>query len=161
MPEPKAWFTAPFLNDAMRKYGWIVTGVPWKAFYTVGMMERSGHPEIMIHGMNGSQAHGMLVRCVQMIERGRRFLPGIHQGVAQNFPAKFVDVHPSNFHDWLGQALDYHRKWSESPLEVVQLLWCDRNGKFPGDPEYEDAFKHQLSFDVRRPEYETDLRRSL
>lgn len=153
--KPRGRFRHAFMNEQMRKWGWVVTGVPGKAIYTVGLMER-GHPEVMVHGLGPTQTHDLLIRCVEMVEKGHVFEPGIHDQVAEGFPTEFVEVHPSNFHDWLGQALDYHESWSRDPLRFVQLVWCDRNGKFPRDPEYEDEFKHQLMFDVRRPEYEID-----
>ena len=42
----KGRFVHKKLNEAMDRCGWIVTGVPGKALYTVGLMPKANHPEV-------------------------------------------------------------------------------------------------------------------
>ena len=146
----KRSFAHSVLNETMEKHGWIVTGVPGGAVYTVGLLT-VGHPELAIHGMAASQANSLLqVAAHEVLENKYEYTVGLHHNVAVGYPAKVIDVHESNFWDWFGQALDYY----EEDLKMRQLVWCDRAGKFPGDPLYDPAFGSQKLFNVRRPEYE-------
>lgn len=81
------------LDDVMKQYGWICTGVPGKAMYTVGLLDVFGHPEMMVHGLNPNTIHGLLVQAVEsQIKKGYRFEPGIHDNIAEGYPAKLIEV---------------------------------------------------------------------
>jgi hypothetical protein len=143
-------FRHRILNDLMKQHGWIATGVPGKAIYTVGLMTQFNHPEVAIHAMAGGQSKAIIDVAVQLLKRGQRLEPGINNDIAEGYPAMILDVHPSNFPDWFGQAFGYHGP----ALRIRQIVWCDTKGKFPGDPAYEHRFAMQKLFDVRRPEYD-------
>jgi hypothetical protein len=143
-------FQHRILNDLMKQHGWIATGVPGKAIYTVGLMTLFNHPEVAIHAMAGGQAKSIIDVAVQLLRRGQQLEPGISNDIAEGYPALILDVHPSNFPDWFGQALGYYG----AGLQIRQIVWCDSHGKFPGDPDYEHRFAMQKLFDVRRPEYD-------
>ena len=144
-------FKHRILNDLMKQHGWIATGVPGKAIYTVGLMTQFNHPEVAIHAMAGGQSKAIIDVAVELLKRGQRLEPGISNEIAEGYPALILDVHPSNFPDWFGQALGYY---GAAALKIRQIVWCDSHGKFPGDPAYEHRFAMQKLFDVRRPEYD-------
>ena len=144
------------VRHSLRKHGWIVTGVPGKAFYTIGLLDRFDHPELAIHGLSPERSGGVLHAAYASIENGNRLdqpnlvQPGVissKSGLSMDIMTLAVD--PSNFPDWFGQALGYY----QADLKMIQLLWPDREGRFPGNPDFDEKFKHQLRFDVRRPEY--------
>jgi len=140
------------LNELMRRHGWIATGVPGKAIYTVGLMTVFNHPEVAVHAMAPGQSKAIIDRAVELLKQGQRLEPGISNEIAEGYPAKLIDVHPSNFPDWFGQAFGYYG----AALKIRQILWCDTRGHFPGDPDYEHRFAMQKPFDVRRPEYDEE-----
>ena len=146
-------FSHEHLNRAMRKFGWIATGVPGKAIYTVGLMTLFKHPEVMVHAMAADQSKGVIDRAVELLREGQRLEPGISDEIAEGYPAKIIDVHPSNFPDWMGQAFGYYG----AALQVRQIVWCDSQKRFPGDPQYEHRYRMQKLFDVRRPEYDDPI----
>lgn len=144
------------LNDKIDESGWIVTGVPGLAMYTVGLMDLHGHPEVAIHGLSPHQAYHVLYSVKTFIENGGELTAGRdHKGIletAQNpeIEVRSITVDPSNFEDWFGQAYAYHRE----DLEMVQILWPDTEWKFPGDDGYDMGRFRQLAFDHRQPGYE-------
>ncbi len=135
----------------MDQFGWIITGVPHVITYTVGLIDlKNQQPELAVHGLNPEQAFGILSAAVtQIMEKKYVYRPGLHYNVVENLPVKLIEVSPSNFHDWFGQAAQYHG----SDLKMLQILWCDPAGRFPGDPYYDLRFDSQKRFDVRRPDY--------
>jgi hypothetical protein len=134
----------------MKRHGWIATGVPGKVIYTVGLTTLFNHPEVAIHAMAGDQSKAIIDTAVELLKQGHRLEPGISNEIAVGYPALILEVHPSNFPDWFGQALGYYGP----ALKIRQIVWCDTKGKFPGDPAYEHRFAMQKLFDVRRPEYD-------
>ena len=136
----------------MDQHGWIVTCVPeLKLCYSVGLMAKFGHPEIMIHGLKFELGFGLIHDAVKLIVKGSKFHEdGIdYMGIAAGLPAQFIVVHESNHHDWLGMAVRYY---SPNPIEALQLVWCDTKGKFPWQDGFEVKFlDKQLLFDGRQP----------
>lgn len=142
-------FDVPSLNKLIDKHGWIVTGVPGGALYTVGMMEKFAHPEVAIHGLPPMSANAILRAAVAALDGGSRFHPDrLQWDIAEGYPTKIVPVSPSNFVDWFGQAFSYH----QDDLQMLQLVWPDREGRFPGDPDY--FLTRQKVFDVRHDDYD-------
>ncbi len=146
----KKTMTYPIMQEMIDKHGWVITGVPGLIIYTIGLIDKFQHPELLIHGLNPTQSESILRCAVDCVKDGVKFIPGsLHTGVVRDYKVKPLRVDPSNYHDWLGQALDYHGR----SLDVLQLLWPDTNLKYPGDKGYEKRFDCQKRFDVRRPEY--------
>lgn len=148
----KKRFPIPQLNESIDKYGWIITGVPGGAIYTVGMLDKFGHPELMIHGLPPIKADHILREAVRRLVEGHSFqVPNeLHDQVVKDYQVKSIAVDTSNFNDWLGQAAEYHGE----DLDAVQLLWPDKSRRYPGDEGYDPMYATQKRFDVRRPEYD-------
>lgn len=145
-------FPIPMLNDTMDRHGWLITGVPGGAIYTVGMIDKFKHPELMIHGLSAGRSDELLRSAVNLLFDGKRLdePSRTYEKIVRNLAVMSIDVDPSNFPDWLGQAFEYHGV----ELKVVQLLWPDVTGRFPGYPGYHVEGTNQLRFDERRPEYD-------
>ncbi len=142
-------FDLPSLNRLKAKNPWIITGVPGGAIYTAGLLEKFQHPELAIHGMPYEQAGAILHAAVSLLEEGIKFHPDrLQENIAEGYLTKIVPVHPSNFTDWFGQAFSYFGE----DLLMLQLVWPDKNGKFPGDPGC--VLTGQKVFDVRHGDYD-------
>lgn len=144
------------LNETIEKYGWLITGVPGGAIYTVGLVDKFSHPEMMIHDLSPGMSEDILRVAVERVSHGYDYIltDSLHDNVIVGFNVKSIPVDKSNFGDWLGQAADYHK----DDFQAVQLLWPDAGGLFPGDEGFQ--CKSQLRFDVRRPEYDAMEERS-
>jgi hypothetical protein len=53
--------------------------------------------------------------------------------------AEFLPVDERNISDYFGAALNYYDK---TKFPAVQLVWTDRNGKFPWEANFEEEFLH-------------------
>ncbi len=100
--------------------------------------------------MSASQAGGLLDVAARRVLDGYVFCPGDHDNIVQGFPARVIEVDPSNHWDWFGQASNF----VGPDLRMFQIMWCDTRGRFPGDPGYDPRFAMQRRFDVRRSEYD-------
>ncbi len=140
-------FSIPALQEKMDEHGWIVTGVPGLPLYTVGLMDKySGHPELTIAGLQVLQADAILRCGLDQLDEGVRMVSGRRYGkIVLGLDLEALEVHPSNFLDWFGQAFDYYGEG----LRIMQLLWPDTSGRFPGNPGYDDVRFPQPRFDSR------------
>lgn len=139
------------LAKKMMEYGWIVTGVPSIGIcYTVGLMDKFNHPEIVIHGLPVQTAYVFLQSIVKMIGDGQRFEPGKNYDELANFPTQFVVVDRSNA-DWVGMVYNYNGP----NFNALQMVWTDTKGKFPWETGFEKRFidkQHVLNAPVSYPE---------
>lgn len=129
------------LQDVMDRVGWLVTGVEEFDFaYTVGLIEKYGHPEIIIQGLRCQLAYQLIHVIVENIKNGAKYIPGRdYDDIAKGLPARFVFVHYENELNWMGVATQYNGE----KMMALQMVWCDTEGKFPWDAnsEFEGRFK--------------------
>ncbi|MFT3685466.1 MAG: DUF4262 domain-containing protein [Phycisphaerales bacterium] len=130
----------PVLDD-IAKYGWsgiiIEKDDEGPGFeYTVGLMAKFDHPEVIVFGCKRETGHGMLWAIVRGIEEGTPFTAGIkHNHVLEGYPCESRLVHESQHPEYLGYAIWHHRHFGKlGPLRAVQCVWPDRDGRFPGEP---------------------------
>jgi hypothetical protein len=122
------------LDTMIARYGWVVQGVfdvdgkqPSFA-YTIGLAAK-GQPEIIVFGLPAKLMHLFL----NML--GRRFVrDGVPQldvdldDVADGLPARLVPVPRAVADSYMVDTLARHPDYT-----AVQMVWCDRNGRFPWD----------------------------
>ncbi len=115
------------LNRRIDRFGWVLQAVedrsPW--VYTIGLLERFGHPELVMAGIAIEEAGFALNDLGRRIEDGERFgigAPGIEvEGVAIEIAA----VHPVHVGNGLVAVWDDHYAHAgrhDLELEVVQVL---------------------------------------
>lgn len=127
---------AQAVRDEIAEHGWAVLaheGEPAVA-YTVGLHETFDHPEILTIGLPVETAHALLDECAADVEDGRKFAADTREtGVLEDHEVAFVSVGDTTARREVceGAALYYGARL----FDVVQLLWPDKAGRFPGDPE--------------------------
>jgi hypothetical protein len=90
------------LADRIEWYGWGVQGVEasdenWGWAYTVGLVERFGHPELVVASMLDLNDLGELLNLLgDEIGSGRRFQPGVRTRV-RDVELDFAKVHRRQF----------------------------------------------------------------
>jgi Domain of unknown function (DUF4262) len=145
-------FPHKHLNDTIKRVGWLVTGVPTVVTYTVGLIDLHSHPELVIQGLPMEHAYGVLFEAQNLIKNGLRFdEPGVRSGLIKGYDAHLVEVHRSNYRDWLGMAHSYHG----AELRAIQILWPDRQRRFPGQAGFSLP---EFPLDVRQ-DYDAECQR--
>jgi hypothetical protein len=125
----------------IEKYGFTMAMVestpPWT--YTIGLAAQL-HPELVVTGLPAEQSVHFINHVVDRIDHGMRFDEhspplDIHGNVV-----RFGRVHTEQWHHGrLDRWLRYYDALGDScwlPREAVQVLWPDKQGRYPPDPEF-------------------------
>ncbi|MGH9156409.1 MAG: DUF4262 domain-containing protein [Acidimicrobiales bacterium] len=115
------------LADSIEWYGWSVQGVEaspggWGWAYTVGLVERFGHPELVVASMLNFNANGGLLNLLgNEIQTGRRFGSGLRTMVG-GADLRFTAVHPRQFeHGVFNMWFDHYRAFGAQGPELTAL----------------------------------------
>lgn len=141
-PGPRDEIEARVVDDVAR-FGWH--GVSYFAeperddrvahYYTVGLVTTHGQPEILVVGRAGDVAHGMARTAVEAFADGLELRDGLRtDAILEGYDVRFAALEPEAA-GWLPLAGWYH---GAAPWWAVQLLVPDREGRFPGEPGYDD-----------------------
>jgi hypothetical protein len=120
----------------LAKYGWSAISVfpteenPGDRFtYTVGL-----DPELIVVGIHADAAHSVLSRAADLIKDGEKFEPGTErEDVLHEYPVALRPVADHFRRDYM-RAAEVLRG---EDFQAVQLVWPDKEGRFPWDDEYE------------------------
>jgi hypothetical protein len=138
-----AWTRYDGMEDTIRagveEHGWYSIGVgadgELPAFsYTIGLHRTFGHPELICLGLRTKLMHAMFASCVDMIRHGAPPPVGVpFAGVVEGFDVQLRPVRaPDSYRQHLGYAIWFH---GGREFPVLQLMWPDKQGRFPGDPD--------------------------
>jgi hypothetical protein len=126
-------------------FGWAIQAVEgspetWAWQYTIGLVERFGHPELVVAaGLSRENQARLLHHLVDQLEEGRRFGPGDHIVVA-GADLGFAEVHPWQIHQrgLLNTWFDHYRAFPDfvpklAALQVVlpSDFFCEHTGPQP------------------------------
>ncbi|MHB8880405.1 MAG: DUF4262 domain-containing protein [Thermodesulfovibrionales bacterium] len=130
------------VQDDITKYGLSVITVPGDAnsptiSYSIGLWRSYNHPEIITFGLPPQVALIIINDIGERIKKGTRFKDGDRAEKLSNFPMAFVQVPKDRFEGNLNVALAYYE---HSEFGVLQLVWPDKQGKFP----WETGFQEEL-----------------
>lgn len=136
------------IEGRIDRYGWSCyyifggPGPPW--LYTIGLVERWDHPELIVFGLDQDSAHGMVTRAVELIESGAAPTLGRAAGEQlDGFPVAFLGVddrywrEPSDY--FLGWLDFYGAVGRRLEPRAIQLVWS-HEGRFP----WEQGFSSRL-----------------
>ena len=129
------------IHEHIEKFGWHVALIPedevGPAFaFSVGLVKSFNHPEILIVGLNVQLMHQMINGIGDEVKAGKRFSPGHkYPGFLEGHECLFQTVDEKFYRDYLGTATAFYRG---KDFPVLQCLWPDMNGVFPGEPEFPD-----------------------
>lgn len=129
--------------DGVAANGWfVVTYVPgpddpeeWYG-YTVGLTKTAGWPEIICFGLDADRVHAMLRDAIaECWERGIRPEDGIElskvlQGRAARLKSAELPASYFAMADWYAA-----HSGTAALAERLQLIWPDRDGRFPDHPD--------------------------
>lgn len=107
--------------------------------FTVGLWESFGQPEVVVFGLPQEIAHELLELLADEADEGHRFLAGTrHEGLLQDYPVRFFEVPKSRYAEYLGSAC---WAYEGDDFPAVQLVWPDKQGRWPWDPDGRDGFR--------------------
>lgn len=141
------------LVDDVAKFGWHVmkvSSVSGEAeelpfAYTVGLQATFGWPELLCYGLATDAMAQLLNNAVDELREGAGSPEGglILNEVAEGFRCRLSPVAKRHHVEHLGYAIWFARYRGEDPNDVacLQLLWPDREGRFPDDPACSEGTK--------------------
>ena len=106
--------------------------------YTVGLHHTHRWPELICFGLETDTLHKLLSNAIgELRHSGMAPKPGVilHE-VMEAFPCRLIEFSSSLMQQDLGWALWFaqHKGYDPSRIQCLQLVWPDRHGRFPDDP---------------------------
>jgi hypothetical protein len=109
--------------------------------YSIGLTKVYDHPEIICFGLPNDLGHAIINDIAAIIKNGETFQSRkIYSEIFKNSKAAFLNVDRLNLEDYFGVAFRYYKN---SNFEALQLVWTDRNDKFPWEENFEEAFLYK------------------
>jgi hypothetical protein len=106
--------------------------------YTIGLWKNYSHPEIIIFGLSVKTFHTVLNIAGEDIKNGKRYTTDTqYSDFFEEGNSQIITVDQRNIKDYFGYAI-WFNNGAEFPAQ--QLVWTDRNNKFPWQEGYEDEF---------------------
>lgn len=118
----------------IKKTGWHVIIVPPDEVgpgfaYSIGLYKTFGHPEIIILGLKGEVAHGLINGIGEAVRNGKKFTSGkFYSGIIEGFKCFLLAVDEKNYEEHVGYARWYYQgNW----FPLLQCIFPTATGKFP------------------------------
>lgn len=109
--------------------------------YSIGLWETYGHPEIICFGLPKDIGHKIINDVAEIIKQGNKIeVNKNYSEVFKDSKATFLEVDTRNIEDYFGLALDYYK---HKRFRALQLIWTDRNDKFPWEEGFEEKFLYK------------------
>ena len=104
--------------------------------YSIGLWERYNHPEIICFGFSNDLGHAIINDVARIIKSGDKILiDKTYSEIFEESKATFLKVDERNIDDYFKVARRYY---NNNHFESLQLIWTDRNDKFPWEENFED-----------------------
>ncbi|WP_326562779.1 DUF4262 domain-containing protein [Micromonospora sp. NBC_01796] len=133
--------------DTIRKHGWSALRIGGGAVefaYTVGLWHTFRRPEIVMFGLDGEGMQHWLNACVALgRERGWPEPGEPFEGVLEGFATQLRPVDDSWRDALFGTA---HRFYGGVAVPVQQLVWPDRDGRWPWDDRATASSRNRQAF---------------
>lgn len=109
--------------------------------YSIGLWETYKHPEIICFGLSDNLGHEIINDVAEIIKQGTTIKVGEnYTGIFKDSRAEFLKVDKRNIEDYFGVALEHYKG---RQFEALQLIWTDRNDKFPWEENFEKEFLYK------------------
>jgi hypothetical protein len=134
------------LIDNVNTYGWTVMIIPATDYlpsfaYTVGLWKSYNHPELISFGFTTKTLHAILNIGGELIKKGQILRPEReYHDFFDGGAAQFIEVNSTHIKDYFSYAI-----WFNGTMDFpsLQLVWTDRNGKYPWDEGFEEEFVYK------------------
>jgi len=128
-----------WMRDTVRQVGWAVQWVCGEGqkppfAYTVGLFG-VGHPELAIFGMSAGYSGGVLNEVAGRVRRGQPVAQGELITFA-DWPHRLHALPLVNVAEVLFVANRFFGRPDHDSVPGLQLVWDDKAGRFPWEPDY-------------------------
>jgi len=119
--------------------------------YTIGLWKNYNHPELISFGLSVKTLHsilnigGDLAKSRQQIKAGN-----IYEDFFENSRTQILNVDKRNIADYFGYAIWFYE---QKEFPALQLVWADRNNKFPWESNFEIEFENKQPLLDRNADY--------
>jgi hypothetical protein len=132
-------------------FGWHCTSVTQEDegddppfTYTVGLFKTFGAPEIIMFGLSQDVAHSILsIYARRLEEKNPISVDAPCPDLINNYSCVFVPVPRPRYNDFVFSALWFY---AEVEFPLYQLVWPNKEGRFPWHPRAAAAFKSEQPF---------------
>ena len=134
------------LLDNIEEFGWAVILLEATDYlpsfaYTIGLWKSYQHPELISFGLTTKTLHLILNDAAAIAKSGRVIEVGKnYNDFFERNDTQFVNVDSRNIIDYFGQAINFY---GSEDFPAKQLVWTDRNNKFPWETGYEEEFAYR------------------
>ncbi|MCP2025051.1 hypothetical protein L1276_000191 [Flavobacterium sp. HSC-32F16] len=119
--------------------------------YSIGLWEKYNHPEIICFGFSTSLLHTLINNAAEIIKNNETIVEAKnYSDIFENSRAEFLKVHPNNISDYFGTAINFYKR---ADFPALQLVWTDRNNKFPWEENFEEEFLYRQPLLDRNSEF--------
>jgi hypothetical protein len=106
--------------------------------YSIGLYKKYKHPEIICFGLPNDLVHAIVNDVADLIKKGEKIEPSKnYDSIFKNSRAEFLEVDERNIDDYFAAAINFYET---TKFPALQLVWTDRNNKFPWEENFEDKF---------------------
>lgn len=106
--------------------------------YSIGLWAKFNHPEIICFGLSTQTLHSIINDVADLVKSGQQIETNkTYNSIFENSKAEFVQIDNRNLADYFGTAIDFY---NSNDFPAIQLVWTDRNDKFPWEKDFEDEF---------------------
>jgi hypothetical protein len=127
--EERGWFVNKIMADE---------SAPQFA-YSFGLYERWQQPELILAALELDTMHRLINDAGDLIRRGARFNDGdTSNDLLEGLPVTFRSVNPTWRHKLMTWTSWYY---ADSNFPALQIVWPDRAGRFPWDPNFDRRIK--------------------
>lgn len=124
------------------EFGWFVMNVvplvgedgpTWS--YSIGLLYKYQHPEIVIFGEDADLRHSMINAIGDRVREGEKFTEGRSYAdiLGGGHYVQFRSVDVSHYNDWVNSA-NWFYDWNPASFPLLQCFYPDMTGKFPWEP---------------------------
>ena len=108
--------------------------------YSIGLYKKFNHPEIICFGLKTEVMAGILNDVCDLVKNGETMEKGkLYSEFLVDYDVQFVEVKKEYYQNYVGYAGWFYDKTFDFPL--LQLVWPDKQSKFPWDEEFNPDWK--------------------
>ena len=108
--------------------------------YSIGLYKKFNHPEIICFGLKTEVMAGILNDVCDFVKNGEIMEKGkLYSEFLVDYDIQFVEVEKEYYQNYVGYAGWFYDKTFDFPL--LQLVWPDKQRKFPWDEEFNPEWK--------------------
>ena len=119
--------------------------------YSIGLFETYKQPEIICFGLPEKLGHEIINDVADLMKNEEQIKTNSNYDIIfSESRAEFLQVDNRNIDDYFGAALNYY---GTIKFPALQLIWTDKNDKFPWEENFEEEFIYDQPLLDRNAEF--------